>query len=87
MTLWMANLLVTTFETYALAGVVFAVAFLPRAIVNMDAGLRGAPVAVRLLIFPGVVAFWPLFAWRWMTGRTAPAERTAHRHAAVRTNR
>ena len=84
MTLRLAQVLVTLFKLYALAGVVFAVAFLPRAILRLDGRLRGASIAVRLVILPGVSAFWPLFAWRWWTGAPEPIERNAHRSAAGR---
>lgn len=76
------RLAVLTAECYALAGVLFALMFLPRGIVRVDARMRESPKTVRLLLFPGVAAFWPLFAWRWMSGRTAPVERNPHRIAA-----
>jgi hypothetical protein len=34
---------------------------------------------MRLLIAPGLVALWPLFAWRWAGGAAAPVEYTPHR--------
>jgi hypothetical protein len=76
------HLVVLTAEGYALAGVLFAMAFLPRGIVRVDERLRESPKTVRLLLFPGVAAFWPLFAWRWIAGRSAPIERNPHRLAA-----
>jgi len=66
-------------ESYALAGLVFALVFLPRAALRVDPHLAGAPWTVRLLILPGVVALWPVLARRWATGATAPVERTPHR--------
>lgn len=76
------RLIVLAAECYALIGVLFALAFLPRGIVRVDERLRESPMTVRLLLFPGVAAFWPLFAWRWIAGRTAPSERNPHRIAA-----
>lgn len=75
------HLVVATAEGYALAGVIFALAFLPRGIVRVDERLHESPKTVRLLLFPGVATFWPLFAWRWITGRSAPVERNPHRIA------
>lgn len=66
-------------ETYALIGVVFALCFVPRGVVRVDERLHDSPMAVRLFLFPGIAALWPLFAWRWMTGQTAPEERNPHR--------
>jgi hypothetical protein len=84
MPLLLARILVAAAETYALAGILFALAFLPHGIVRVDERLHESPLAVRVLLFPGVAALWPLFAWRWMTGRTIPEERNPHRLAAER---
>jgi hypothetical protein len=62
-----AYLIVELFEAYALIGIAFAIAFLPRAVARFDPGMAGAPRALRLLIAPGVVALWPLFFMRWIT--------------------
>jgi len=78
-----AEAVVVLFELYVLAGVGFAVLFLPRAVVRLDHRLQGAPRTLRLLILPGVVALWPLFAKRWMTGGTEPIERNPHRTKAA----
>jgi hypothetical protein len=80
----LAWILATAAEAYAVAGVLFALAFLPRGIVRVDERLHESPVSVRVLLFPGIAALWPLFAWRWMTGRGAPEERNPHRLAAER---
>jgi hypothetical protein len=80
----LAWILVAAAEAYALAGVLFALAFLPRGIVRVDERLHESPLTVRVLLFPGIAALWPLFAWRWATGRTAPDERNPHRLAAER---
>jgi hypothetical protein len=80
----LAWILATAAEAYAFAGVLFALAFLPRGIVRVDERLHESPVSVRVLLFPGIAALWPLFAWRWMTGRGAPEERNPHRLAAER---
>jgi hypothetical protein len=77
-----AQFAVSAFETYALAGVGFALMFLPRAVARLDPRVAGAPKTLRLLIFPGIVALWPLFAWRWITGACGPIEHTSHRARA-----
>ncbi len=78
----MAQIIVAMFEIYAIAGVVFALAFLPRALARLDPGVAGAPLTMRLLIAPGVAALWPLFARRWIRNQHAPVERNPHRDAA-----
>ena len=82
MRLEMAQVVVAACEAYALAGVGFALIFLPHAVARLDPRVAGAPRTLRLLILPGVVALWPLFAWRWMTGAHEPIERNPHRAKA-----
>jgi hypothetical protein len=60
-----ASLIATVVEGYALVGLLFAIAVLPRRVVRIDPRLAGAPLAVRLLIAPGTAALWPLLAWIW----------------------
>jgi len=78
----LARVVVAVFELYGLAGVVFAVLFLPRAVARMDPRVVGSPKVMRLLILPGVAALWPLFAWRWIAGAQEPIEKNPHRAKA-----
>ena len=82
MPLEVAQAVVAAFEVYALAGVGFALIFLPRAVARLDPRVAGAPRTLRVLILPGVVALWPLFARRWITGAHEPVERNPHRAKA-----
>ena len=82
MSLEIAQVVVAAFEAYTLAGVAFALIFLPRAVARLDPRVAGAPKTLRLLILPGVVALWPLFAWRWLSGAHEPIERNPHRAKA-----
>ena len=77
-----AQVIVGCFEAYAVAGLGFAMLFLPRAVARLDTRVAGAPKTLRLLILPGVVALWPLFAWRWITRAGEPIERNPHRAKA-----
>jgi hypothetical protein len=78
----LARVIVASFEIYAVTGVAFAALFLPRAVTRLDPRIAGAPVTLRLLILPGVAAFWPLFAWRWLSRAPEPIERNPHRSKA-----
>jgi hypothetical protein len=73
---------VAAIEAYAIAGVVFAAVFLTRGFAQVDPRVVGAPRTLRLLILPGIVALWPLFARRWATGASAPIEDNPHRARA-----
>jgi hypothetical protein len=87
MTWWMAKMIATLMELYVGAGVVFALVFLPRGVFAIDEGLRASPVAVRVLLTPGMTLLWPIFLRRWIAGTPAPVETNAHRRAASRTSR
>ncbi len=82
MSIEVAQFIVAFFELYALAGVAFAVLFLPRGVVRLDPRVAGAPKTLRLLILPGVAALWPVLAWRWSVGVSEPVERNPHRAKA-----
>ena len=82
MPLEIAQVIVGVFEAYALAGLGFAMLFLPRAVARLDPRVAGAPKTLRPLILPGVVALWPLFAWRWLSNSGEPIERNPHRAKA-----
>ena len=86
MSLEVAQVVVSSFELYALAGVVFAVLFLPRGVVRVDPRVAGAPKTLRLLILPGVAALWPLFVRRWIGRAPSPTERNPHRDNRSRTS-
>ena len=86
MSLLVAGAIAAVLEAYALAGLVFAVVYLPRGARVMDEHL-GAPLLTRALIFPGVAALWPLLAWRWLRGTPAPVESNPHRRRAEKGSR
>ena len=56
--LWLAGI-------YIVIGAAFGVLFLARGICDVDGTARGASWAVRIVLFPGVVAFWPLMWRKW----------------------
>jgi hypothetical protein len=82
MALEIAEAVVAAFEAYAAAGAGFALLFLPRAVARIDPRIANAPRTLRLLILPGIVALWPLFAVRWMSGAREPIEDNPHRAKA-----
>ena len=79
----LAELLVAVLAIYAVAGFVFALAFVVRGVERIDPAAKGSGVGFRLLILPGCVALWPMLLRRWWRGAPPPPERTAHRQAAV----
>ena len=67
-----AKLLVDSLAIYAALGVLFALAFLTSGITRLDPEAKGSGWGFRAIIFPGVVAFWPLLLSRWLRGITEP---------------
>jgi hypothetical protein len=61
----MAVGLVWALELYAAVGLFFAVPFLWKGVATLDPAAGGSRLGFRLIILPGVVALWPLLAWRW----------------------
>lgn len=59
---------------YALVGGVFSLLFVVRGVQKVDSQARNSGLMFRLLIFPGVAAFWPLFLRRWTRANAEPPE-------------
>ena len=68
---------------YLAVGVVFAVLFVWLGVRRIDPHATQGSLGFRAIIFPGVVALWPLLLKRWLSGASEPPEeRTAHRKLA-----
>jgi hypothetical protein len=67
-----AEALVVGLFSYAALGFLFALAFVSRGVQRIDPEAKGTGVGFRLIIIPGVVAFWPLLLSRWLSGATEP---------------
>ena len=76
----LANAFAYSLEVYGGFGFVFAIAFVCFGVGRVDSEAQGAGLGFRLLIVPGVAAFWPMFLYRW-TRHIAepPVERNPHR--------
>lgn len=80
----MFETLVKTFvyalETYVGLGLIFAVPFVWFGVQRVDSEAQGSGAGFRLLILPGVAAFWPMFLYRWMRRIVEPpVEKNPHR--------
>jgi hypothetical protein len=75
-----SKVFVDLFEAYALAGLVFAGFFVSSGVQKLDSEAQGSGVAFRLLILPGVAAFWPMLLERSIRGLLEPPiEKNPHR--------
>ena len=68
----LAKACVFAFEFYGGLGLIFAVPFVCIGVNRLDSEAQGSGIGFRLLILPGVAAFWPMFLYRWMRRRTEP---------------
>ena len=66
---------------YAGAGLVFALGFVLWGVQRLDSEAQGSGIGFRVLIVPGVAAFWPAHAPGSMDARNerAPVEGIPHR--------
>jgi hypothetical protein len=76
----LAETLVYSLTAYAVVGLVFSVLFVWSGVQRLDSEAQGAGLGFRILILPGVAAFWPLFLYRWTRGvLEPPVEKNPHR--------
>jgi membrane protein implicated in regulation of membrane protease activity len=74
-----AEILVPAIEIYLVMGILFGIAFVTRGVQVIDHAAEGTGWGFRLIILPGVAAFWPVLLWRWIRKAQPPEERNAHR--------
>jgi hypothetical protein len=60
-----------TLGIYLAIGSILAVPFLIFGVGRIDPAAKTAPWTFRVLLFPGVVAMWPLLIGRWLRSRRA----------------
>ncbi len=74
------KMLVFSLAIYAGLGLIFAAPFVWSGVQRLDSQAQGADIGFRLLILPGIAAFWPMFLYRW-TRRIVepPLEKNPHR--------
>jgi hypothetical protein len=76
----LAKAFVWSLTAYAACGLVFAVIFVWFGVQRLDSEAQGSGIVFRLLIAPGVAAFWPMFLFRWVRRVTEPpVEKNPHR--------
>jgi len=69
-----AQLFVSALAIYVAAGTLFALVFVFIGVTRLDSEARGSGWGFRAIIFPGVVAFWPLLLSRWVRGVIEPPQ-------------
>lgn len=73
--LTVAQVILAALGLYALLGLAFATVFVAVGIGRIDPAARGASLAVRLLLFPGSAALWPVLLARWARASATEARR------------
>ena len=70
-------------EVYVGLGLVFALVFVWIGVQSLDSEAQGSGIGFRLLIMPGVAAFWPMLLYRWTKRVTVPpVEHNPHRQSS-----
>jgi hypothetical protein len=57
---------------YLGVGAIVAIAFVSAGLQRIDVAAKNMPWSARLLVFPGVVALWPLMLTKWLTRQQPP---------------
>ncbi len=66
--------------TYSALGLIFALVFVWNGVQRLDVEAEGSGIGFRLLIQPGVAAFWPMLLRRWIQQISEPpGEHNPHR--------
>ncbi len=78
----LTEILVLVVEIYLIVGILFGIAFVIRGVQAIDHAAEGAGWGFRLIILPGVAAFWPWLLRRWIRVAQPAEERNAHRDRA-----
>jgi hypothetical protein len=80
----LVEVFVDSLTAYSALGLLFALWFVWKGVERLDSQARGARLGFRLLILPGIAAFWPLFLARWVRGVSEPPlEQNSHRRASA----
>lgn len=76
----LAQTFVFGLTAYAGIGLLFALVFVVGGVQRLDSEAQNSSLGFRLLILPGVAAFWPMFLRRWVNGsKEPPVEKSPHR--------
>jgi len=57
---------VNLFVFYFVSGAIFSLFFLWKGLEKVDHNTKDSSIWFKLLIFPGLCAFWPLFIFKWL---------------------
>ena len=63
-----ANIFLAALAIYLVLGIVFSISFYRKGVHQIDDGVKSAPRSMKVLIFPGVVALWPILLKRVKKG-------------------
>ena len=63
------NVFITIMAVYLLLGVTCALFLFIKGLVKIDSSADGTSVFFKILVFPGICVFWPLFLSNWIKGK------------------
>ena len=59
------TIILTIVLMYIISGILFSLIFIWKGLTKVDHGTKESGKLFKVLIFPGLVAFWPLFLMKW----------------------
>jgi hypothetical protein len=60
---------------YLLLGMLFVIPFLVKGLTKVDEGAHGGSIGFKIIIIPGVIAFWPMLLNKWMRANATEARK------------
>lgn len=60
------SILLALVAVYLLLGLLFSIFFLWKGLAKVDPATKGSGLFFKLLIFPGMCAFWVFFLLKWL---------------------
>lgn len=61
--------LVYLLQVYLLLGMLFSILFIWKGLTKVDPATQGSSIWFKLIIFPGLCAFWPLLLFKWIKSK------------------
>ncbi|MEO6037232.1 MAG: hypothetical protein ABIQ93_02385 [Saprospiraceae bacterium] len=69
------EIIVNIFYFYLFVGAVFAVFFLWKGVALLDDAAKGISWTTRALLFPGMLAMWPVLLRKWLRTSAKPVQK------------
>jgi len=66
----LVNLFLWLISVYLIAGLIFYFPFIKMGIEKIDQNAKDTTIGFKLIILPGVIAFWPFLLRKWVNSKS-----------------